>query len=203
MPLRHGYSETTLRANIAREIRSGREPKQAEAIAFAEARKAWRARHPRARLPAYLEGAKRRRRRVARNPARRPRRRKTQTVRTSSTTRTVRTVKRNPAPRGFEAQAQALRGRVEQAAHLYEKFSGHAPRYLTSVRAPKVSRVLLQIGPCAGILYRARRDGSVKTFLHQFDRKSAPLLCSSSDGKQLYLLGGAYDFTEDGIVDRD
>lgn len=40
MPLKKGTSKKTLGENIATEIYAGREPKQAEAIAYAEQRKA-------------------------------------------------------------------------------------------------------------------------------------------------------------------
>ena len=44
MPLRSGYSRPTVSANIKTEIDSGRDPKQAAAIAYSMARKAKKAR---------------------------------------------------------------------------------------------------------------------------------------------------------------
>lgn len=38
MPLKSGYSKATVSANIATEIKSGRDPKQAAAIAYSTAR---------------------------------------------------------------------------------------------------------------------------------------------------------------------
>lgn len=40
MPLKRGYSRKTIATNIRMEIRAGRSPKQATAIAYAVARKA-------------------------------------------------------------------------------------------------------------------------------------------------------------------
>jgi hypothetical protein len=54
-PLRRGYSEKTLRANIAAERRAGRGEAQANAIAYRMARESWRDKHPRGPFPAHLK----------------------------------------------------------------------------------------------------------------------------------------------------
>jgi len=55
MPLRNGYSQATVSANIA-ELRKAKYPAaQAEAIAYKKAREAWRKRHPRGPWPAHLK----------------------------------------------------------------------------------------------------------------------------------------------------
>jgi hypothetical protein len=51
-------------------------------------------------------------------------------------------------------------------------------------------------------MYSTVRDGRHENYVHRFGAKSRPLLAASSDGTQLYLLGGAYNFTERGIVDK-
>src|SRR5579864_739754 len=53
-PLVRGYSRGAIAANIRREIHAGRDQDQAVAIALATARRAYRSRHPRGRLPAQL-----------------------------------------------------------------------------------------------------------------------------------------------------
>jgi len=75
------------------------------------------------------------------------------------------------------------------------------PEFVDMVDRP-AHDVLMLIGHCDGVLYTTRRDGQVEKYIHKFSGKSRPLLASSFDGKQLYLLGGAYDFTEEGITDR-
>lgn len=90
---------------------------------------------------------------------------------------------------------------VEQAANLYVQFRGENPELVEKVNF-KVHPVLMLIGECDGVLYTTRRDGKLEKYIHKFKRSSRPLLASSHDGKQLYLLGGAYDFTERGIVDK-
>lgn len=57
------------------------------------------------------------------------------------------------------------------------------------------------LGPCAEIHYIATRDGETVEFNHRFAARSRPLLAVSSDGKMLYLLGGAFSVTDRGIVD--
>jgi hypothetical protein len=51
MPLKKGYSRKTISANIRTEIKAGRKPKQAVAIAYSVARKAARKRR---KAPSHL-----------------------------------------------------------------------------------------------------------------------------------------------------
>ena len=76
MPLIEGYSREAISANIRREMHRGADQDQAVAIALNTARRAYRARHPRGRLPAHLRSNptmpytyRRRRRRTRRNPS--------------------------------------------------------------------------------------------------------------------------------------
>lgn len=55
MPLKQGYSRKTLSDNIATEIKAGRPPKQAEAIAYRVAVDVWKKRKPGVALPEYLK----------------------------------------------------------------------------------------------------------------------------------------------------
>jgi hypothetical protein len=108
----------------------------------------------------------------------------------------VRPVKRkkNPVPPTRQRQ-------IDAAAKLFEDFSGHKGN-LFSVPQPALPKVALVVGYCDGIMYETVRDGKTEKYLHQFEKSSRPLLAASSDGKQLLVLGGAYDFTDRGIVDR-
>lgn len=91
--------------------------------------------------------------------------------------------------------------KISLAVRLFKAFRGEQPEYVETVRVPEHDTLLL-IGECDGILYTTSRDGRLESYLHEFRKSSRPLLCSSFDGKQLYLLGGAYSFTEAGITDR-
>ncbi len=91
---------------------------------------------------------------------------------------------------------------VHLAAALYEKFHGEPPKFLQKVTIRPRSKVLLRIGKCVGVLYEAIRDGERARYIHKFTGNSCPILASSADGSQLELVGGNYNFTAEGIVDR-
>jgi hypothetical protein len=90
---------------------------------------------------------------------------------------------------------------VEKAADLYVQFRGENPEFINTVKMD-VPPVMLLIGECDGVLYTTRRDGHIEKYIHEFAKTARPLLCSSYDGQQLFLIGGRYNFTDAGIVDR-
>jgi len=61
----------------------------------------------------------------------------------------------------------------------------------------------LVIGELDGVLYTTQRDGKTEKYIHEFKKRSRPLLISSNDGTSLHILGGRYGMTERGIVDND
>lgn len=93
------------------------------------------------------------------------------------------------------------RKRVARAAKLYEDFTGHEPQYIENVRVD-VPDVMMLVGELDGVLYSVVRDGRLESYIHEFSKQSRPLLCSSFDGKSLFIVGGRYDMTSRGIVDR-
>lgn len=97
----------------------------------------------------------------------------------------------NPA-----ARDEALR----EAAAALEAFSGHGAEHVEHYVLAG-SEAAWGLGPVAAIEYIARRDGETAVYRHEFRRAARPLLASSIDGQQLYLLGGAYSVTDRGIVD--
>lgn len=90
--------------------------------------------------------------------------------------------------------------RIAAAARRLKRFSGHDAERVESVSF-EVPETALKIGPCLGIMYETVRDGERIQYVHKFRRNSRPHLAASHDGKFLILLGGAYQFTERGIVD--
>lgn len=92
--------------------------------------------------------------------------------------------------------------RLEEAGELFERFTGHKAQIVDRIPLPAHPDVLVAIGSCDGILYTTVRDGRTESYIHRFKRSARPLFCVAPDGSTLYLLGGDYDFTERGIVDR-
>lgn len=110
--------------------------------------------------------------------------------------------RRNPVPASSRAGAsRRVRDEIEQAADLYERFSGHDPEAIGRVTVPRLPRVGVAIGEVDGILYSTIRDGKLEKYIHKFHKRDRPLFVVSPDGKQLFLIGGNYSFTERGIVD--
>lgn len=109
--------------------------------------------------------------------------------------RTNQHYKRNPVPPSSRVQ-------IKEAAQLYADFSGHEPEIIGELDKPVIPDVLIGIGEVDGILYSTVRDGVLEKYVHRFAKKARPLFAVSHDGKQLFMLGGAYNFTERGIVDE-
>lgn len=91
---------------------------------------------------------------------------------------------------------------LARAGKLYKEFSGHEPDETETINVPDMPRALLVIGQLEGVIYSTVRDDEAERYIHEFRHKSRPLLCASPDGDQLYIVGGAYEFTERGIVDK-
>ncbi len=100
----------------------------------------------------------------------------------------------NPVP-------PSKRAKIKQAVQRYADFTGHQPEALTVVRS-KNNDTAFAIGELDGVMYTTVRDGQQESYVHEFKKRSRPLLASSFDGGQLYILSGGYAFTDRGIVDR-
>lgn len=101
----------------------------------------------------------------------------------------------NPQQRGLDVAARKL-----------EDFTGHAPTRKIRAGERSSDKTGLVIGELDLIGYKAAREGiaggRMQRWGHQFKKDSRPLLAVSSDGKQLHIVGGRYEFTEAGIEDR-
>lgn len=97
--------------------------------------------------------------------------------------------------------ADSVKAEIRRAVEKFSGFKGEQPKRLDKVQLPDPPRVLLTMGECIGIMYRTRRDGRTDSYRHLFRKGSRPTLAVSSDGKNLYLLGGAYRVTDRGIED--
>ncbi len=171
------YDPRGFKAKVALLVREGLPQAQAVGATFAMARKAWRALHPRKAFPEFL-------REPAKKPAK-PRKAKKVTVSAAA----------NPVP-------ASSRARLQEAARLYENFSGHDGEVIAEVERPEFPSELIVIGECDGIMYSTVRDGVKEKYIHKFHHKARPMFCVTHDGTGIFFLGGEYDFTERGIVDR-
>lgn len=55
----------------------------------------------------------------------------------------------------------------------------------------------LVIGELCAVQYAV--EGQKETFFHRFQKNDRPLLLSSSDGRQIFVAQGRYEFTEAGF----
>jgi len=57
---------------------------------------------------------------------------------------------------------------------------------------------VLVVGELDGLIYRSETDK--QPLIHRFKKSDRPLLLVSFDGRRIYVLRGAYRFTERGFV---
>lgn len=95
-----------------------------------------------------------------------------------------------------------IRKQFDKARKLYTAFSGHKAEPLAQIEKPTIPDVGIVIGYCDGLLYTTVREGEVEEYIHEFRKADRPLFVVSPNGDQLLLIGGNYDFTDRGIVDR-
>lgn len=97
---------------------------------------------------------------------------------------------------------RSRRTEVDKAGRLYREFSGHDPDEVQTVEIPDMPSAVLVIGQLEGVIYSTVRDGQSERYIHKFRQRSRPMLCASPDGEQLFIVGGTFEFTDRGIVDK-
>ena len=226
-PLKRGYSRRTLSANIAAEIQRGHDPSQAAAMAYKEARK-WAekagkrpeylyrqnptdflitAHNPKSGAVGYWTGKN-----WDDDPQFALRSHKKEVLKPLAEIQakalpSMWKVSVRPAPDmpepiyGKNPVPPSHYAKMKEAIELYTEFTGMEPDRYDSfiVEHPEVGFV---VGTLDGVLYTTIREGKKESYVHEFKDESRPLLCCNFDGKQLIILGGEYQFTERGIVDR-
>jgi len=99
----------------------------------------------------------------------------------------------------FMTELSEIRKRkVLEGMKLFKGFNNKEPQFLDKVQLA-VPNTLVKIGDLTGIIYLAA-DGH--EYIHKFRRQSRGELCVTPDGRHLFIVGGKYQFTERGIVDR-
>lgn len=90
---------------------------------------------------------------------------------------------------------------MRDAEDLYERFTGHRAGYVDK-HADAHFQTGLKVGSIDGILYTTVRDGVTEHYIHKFKKTSRPALAVSHDGKKFQAVGGRFEFTERGFIDR-
>jgi hypothetical protein len=84
-----------------------------------------------------------------------------------------------------------------KALTLYREFHGKAAGWGKIVGIKQEGDIAaLEVGQFFGIIYIA--EG--KKYLHKFNANNRPQVFVSSDGRQVYVIGGSYRFTDRGFV---
>jgi hypothetical protein len=96
--------------------------------------------------------------------------------------------------------------RLDAAARKLEDFTGRKATHVERAPARSSEKTGLVIGEMNEVSYLAAREGidggRTAEYHHKFRKGSRPLLAVSTDGKQLHVVGGQYEFTDAGIEDR-
>lgn len=85
----------------------------------------------------------------------------------------------------------------DSAIELFKKFHHRAPKRGQIALLGMEPEEALLVGKFTRIAYCAL-DG--KEYIHTFNKRNRPHVFVSSDGRQIYILGGGYRFTERGFV---
>lgn len=97
---------------------------------------------------------------------------------------------------------QLKQTQIRKAAQLYKDFSGHEGDEVEYIEAPKLPAAVLVVGELEAVIYSTVRDDTAERYIHKFKKTSRALLCASPDGDQLFIIGGNFEFTDRGIVDK-
>ncbi len=199
--LKIGYSKATVQANIAQLMREGYPHRQAVVIAYNLGRKCYFTRHKSGALEAWLSfpghGRLRQHYNADGGPIF-PMRAKKNPVRELD----IPEQEMDDIRKGVKKQLTGKGAAVRKAASLYTDFTGHNDPMLSKIAVKDMPKVALEVGQCDGLLYTTIRDNVTEKYIHKFKKTSRPLLAASPDGTQLLLLGGAFNFTDRGIVDK-
>jgi hypothetical protein len=93
---------------------------------------------------------------------------------------------------------------IKQEDVLEQKFNQVQPPQTKKVQHPRMPPVVMDLGELVGVIYRSNQycsgqeqPGDPHLHLHQME--DPPRLVSNVEGTQLYILGGSYRVTANGI----
>lgn len=97
---------------------------------------------------------------------------------------------------------QLKQTQIRKARALYKDFSGHDGDEVETITIPDMPKAVLVVGELEAVIYSTVRDDTAERYIHKFRAKSRPMLCASPDGERLFIVGGNFEFTDRGIVDK-
>lgn len=88
---------------------------------------------------------------------------------------------------------------MSEAVALFEAFHGFRPKtsQVPFLKQSTPEQVLF-VGKLYGIMYKAPKERM--PLFHKFSRRNPASLFVSADGKQIYIMGGGYRFTDRGFI---
>jgi hypothetical protein len=89
---------------------------------------------------------------------------------------------------------------MQQGIGLYRTFNRFGASSIVMIQHSRViPPVVVELGELVGLIYRSDKDqpGQPQTYIHFMEEP--PRLVSNIEGKQLYIVGGSYRVTPQGI----
>ena len=87
---------------------------------------------------------------------------------------------------------------MSDASRRFKDFHGRSPKGTEVARVVQdAPEETLLVGDLYGIMYKVR--GTREPYLHRFGRPKGQVRVSA-DGKQIYIVGGNYRFTDRGFI---
>ena len=89
---------------------------------------------------------------------------------------------------------------MQQGVDLYHAFNRFGPSRVMKIRHSRViPPVVVELGELVGLIYRSDKaqPGQPLTYIHRMEKP--PRLVSNVKGTQLYVVGGSYRVTPQGI----
>jgi hypothetical protein len=105
-----------------------------------------------------------------------------------------------PGQAGDSIENAPLSGYLTEGAGLYHRFNRFGASCVTRVPHRRlIPPVVVQLGSLVALVYRSDkwRPGRPRTYIHVME--NPPRLVSDVGGRQLYLVGGSYRVTTEGI----
>jgi hypothetical protein len=95
---------------------------------------------------------------------------------------------------------EKLSGYVCEGITLYQAFNRFGPSRVVKIHHPRlIPPVVVELGDLMGLIYRSDKGqaGQPRTYIHFME--SPPRLVTNIEGTQLYIVGGSYRVTPQGI----